>query len=504
VISPYSVAVGDFNGDGIPDLAVADWYSGTVSVLLGKGDGAFQAAPSFAAGSGPSSVAVGDFNGDGILDLAVASYYSGVSVLLGQGDGTFLPAVNYPAGIYPHAVAVGDFNGDGIPDLAVANSGSNNVSVLLGKGDGTFLPAVNYPAGIHPYSVAVGDFNGDGKPDLAVANNDYPYPGTVSVLLGQGDGTFLPAQAFPAGSWPASVAVGDFNGDGILDLAVANSIQFNGTVSVLLGQGDGTFLPAQAFPAGFQPSAVAVGDFNGDGKLDLVLNNGKLLLGNADGTFQAPISYGPGGFAVAVGDFNGDAKPDLAVVAGTVRVLLGKGGGAFQTSNVSYVAGSYPTAVAVGDFNGDGFPDLAVANVGSNNVSILLNDANWPAGPGRARAGPSHLLIPQPLPPPAVLHVTAGEEPRLAGSPLLTVAPPPGNGLILAPPAPLALPGADPPRPTILPIMLAQGRPSALADPRAGPRARGAPWGALDHLFAELATNGLWDDRTDDGMPLLA
>ena len=237
----------------------------------------FLAPLAYDAGADPVSVAVADFNGDGKPDLAVANQgnypypNSSVSILLGQGGGTFLPAVSYAAGNNPQSVAVGDFNGDGKQDLAVANYYSANVSVLLGKGDGTFLPAVSYLAGYGPRSVAAGDFNGDGKQDLAVAVAGDSYNGGgqgVSVLLGKGDGTFQTAQTFPTGTYPISVAVGDFNGDGILDLAVANEDSDN--VSVLLGKGDGTFLPAQTFPAGVNPSSVAVGDFNGDGILESV------------------------------------------------------------------------------------------------------------------------------------------------------------------------------------------------------------------------------------------
>jgi hypothetical protein len=179
--NPASVAVGDFNGDGKLDLAVANSASNNVSVLLGNGDGTFQAAVNYAVGTNPASVAVGDLNGDGKLDLAVANIGSNnVSVLLGNGDGTFKAAVNYAVGSSPYSVAVGDFNGDGKLDLAVANPGSNNVSVLLGNGDGTFQTAVNYAVGSYPYSVAVGDFDGDGRMDLAVANHG---SNNVSILL---------------------------------------------------------------------------------------------------------------------------------------------------------------------------------------------------------------------------------------------------------------------------------------------------------------------------------
>ena len=190
----------------------------------------------YAAGTNPSSVAVGDFNRDGVPDVAVANYGSNtVSVLLGNGDGTFQPALTLAADANPEFVAVSDFNRDGVPDLVVACSGSNSVSVFLGNGDGTFQPARNFAAN-GGQSVAVGDFNGDGVQDLAVADynlNNVPGSDTVSVLLGNGGGTFQPARTFAtAGMNPVTVAVGDFNGDGLQDLAVAN---FNSnTVSVLI------------------------------------------------------------------------------------------------------------------------------------------------------------------------------------------------------------------------------------------------------------------------------
>ena len=281
---------------------------------------ALSAPSAFGAGTNPSALAVGDFNGDGKLDLAVANEGSGnVSILLGNGNGTFQAAVDYGAGSNPSSVAVGDFRGDGKLDLVVANDGSNNVSILLGNGDGTFQAAVNYGAGSTLFAVAVGDFNGDGKLDLAVADAVSDY---VSVLLGNGDGTFKTAVQYVAGLEPIAVAVADFNGDGKLDLAVANDE--GNSVSILLGKGNGTFQAAVNYGTG-TPGSVAVGDFNGDGKLDLVVVGGvnsdnvsvvALLLGNGDGTFQAAVNYGTGAdTSVAVGDFNGDGRLDLAFPA---------------------------------------------------------------------------------------------------------------------------------------------------------------------------------------------
>jgi hypothetical protein len=391
--SPAAVAVEDFNGDGFADLAVAN--GSNVTVLLGNGDGSFLGAPSYGAGGPPQSVAVGDFRHNGILDLAVANYvFNGsVRVLLGNGDGSFGPAVSYCTGIESVSVAVGDFRHNGVLDLAVANL-DGTVSVLLGNGNGTFWTAVNYATGSQSASVAVGDFNGDGFPDLVVAN---ALSGTVSVLLGNGDGTFRAAVNYAVGNNPRSVAVGDFRHNGIVDLAVAN-FQFVGdNLSILLGNGDGTFQSPRSFYAGSYPASVAVGDFRRNGIVDLaVANDGgvSVLLGNGDGTFGMAVNYAAGSYpaSVAVGDFNSDGFSDLVVAnpAG-VRVLLGKGDGSFQTTNVSYIAGSSLSSVAVGDFNGDGWPDLAIANAGSNDVSILLNDGSWPAYPG-ASPGPGGRL----------------------------------------------------------------------------------------------------------------
>lgn len=224
---------------------------------------------------GAASVLTADVNGDRRLDLVVANSGSNtVSVLLGNGDGTFQPPVGYGVGSGPYSVAIGDFNGDGRLDLVVANNGSNDVSVLLGNGDGTFQGAVNYPGGSGPWSVAVGDFNGDGRLDVAVANYG---SGAVSVFLGNGNGTFQPAVSYggDAAQNATSVAVGDFNGDGKLDLIV--TLSGPNVVGVLLGAGDGTFQPAAYYVAQgyipFNPTSVAVGDFNGDGRLETAVSD---------------------------------------------------------------------------------------------------------------------------------------------------------------------------------------------------------------------------------------
>ena len=376
---PDSAAVGDFNGDGKLDLAVANEGSNNVSILLGKCDGTFQAAVDYGAGSNPSSVAVGDFRDDGKLDLVVANDGSdNVSILLGNGDGTFQAAVNYGVGSAPTSVAVGDFNGDGKLDLAVVNELSNNFSILLGNGDGTFQAAVNYGAGLSLFSVAVGDFNGDGKLDLAVASGGSDY---VSVLLGNGDGTFKTAVQYVAGLEPISVAVADFNGDGKLDLAVANYESNN--VSILLGKGDGTFQAAVDYGIGTEnypatPGSVAVGDFNGDGKLDLVVGGVEsdnvsvvsVLLGNGDGTFQAAVNYGAGAgqTSVAVGDFNGDGRLDLAAPASLLlqTPLASLSSTSLNFGNELVGATSAPNQVTLSNPSGLALTISSVAVTGTN------------------------------------------------------------------------------------------------------------------------------------------
>ena len=337
----------------------------------------------YGTGTNPRLVAVGDFNLDGKPDLAVANQTNTtVSVFINNGAGTLAAKVDYTTGSTPFSVAVGDFNADGKPDLAVANFSSNTVSVFINNGAGTLAAKVDYPTGTSPFSVAVGDFNADGKPDLAVVNRTST---TVSVLINNGAGTFAAKVDYPTGSVPGSVAVGDFNVDGKPDLAVANNN--SDTVSVFINNGAGTFAAKVDYTTGTGPRSVAVGDFNLDSKPDLAVinqsaNSMSVLINNGAGTFAAKVDYPTGSipFSVAVGDFNVDGKPDLAVTnrgSNTVSVFINNGPGTFA-AKVDYPTGSDPISVAVGDFNADGKPDLAVANSNSNTVSQFINRATAP------------------------------------------------------------------------------------------------------------------------------
>jgi hypothetical protein len=323
------------NGDGKPDLVVANWGGnnggageGTVGVLLGNGNGIFQTAVTYGSGGIEAfSVAIGDLNGDSKPDLVVTACASAncanggiVGVLLGNGDGTFKTAIPYGSGqpvlgSIPTEVVIADVNGDKKPDLLVANSNALG-GVLLGNGDGTFQPAMTY--GANTIAIAVGDVNGDGKPDLVVAN------GGAGVLLGNGDGTFQPVVTYGSGGSSASVAIADLNGDGKPDLVVANHVKGSayGSLGVLLGNGDGTFQAAVTYSAaGSYTQAVNVAKLNADGIPDIIAvntNSGTVavLLGNGDGTFQPTATFRSKGiepWSVAIADLNNDGKPDLVV-----------------------------------------------------------------------------------------------------------------------------------------------------------------------------------------------
>lgn len=296
----------------------------------------------------------------------------------------------FDVGGTPLAVAIADLNSDSKPDLVTADSGPDTVSVLLGNGDGTFQPRQTYSVGTDPASVAVADLDGDHKLDLVTADNG---SNTVSVLVGNGDGTFQPLQSYSVGANPASVAIGDFNGDQKPDLVTADS--GSNTVSVLLGNGNGTFQVAQSYLVGANPQTVVIGDLDNDGRPDLAVTNQvdnsvSVLLGNGDGTFHTQQTYAVdlGPVALAIAYVNGDGAPDLLTVNQTgqsVSVLLGIGTGAFQ-SHQDVAPGDAPQGVALGFVDGDGEVDIVTTVANPDAVSVLFGNGNGTFKPLRTFA----------------------------------------------------------------------------------------------------------------------
>jgi hypothetical protein len=430
------LAVADFNGDGKPD--VLEQGTGTLLVLLGNGDGTFQAPISTDSGADLTGIAAGDLNGDGKADV-VGVFNGSMLVYLSKGDGTFAAGVPYSLGTTstPSApITLADFNGDKKTDAVVSVEGSNGPEpeiVFLGNGDGTFRAALTSPGVDGPESVVAGDFNGDGKLDLAISFSGTPtsVPPGVSVLLGNGDGTFqAPTIVIPT---DGSLAVADLNGDGKLDLVLQNfPADRISWAEIYLGTGTGTFSNTHSYflNVTFISSDVPViADFNLDGELDVAAGN-YILLGNGDGTFQGisglPIpfancqcaigtavvgdfnknaaqyiaaadtdttlyilsndgtgtlaiahTYTLGASGLAAADLNGDGNLDLlAVEAAGYSVLLGNGDGSFQSPAFHSLAnGAGPYSTVIADFNRDGKPDLAIP-AGNQSVAVLLGNGD--------------------------------------------------------------------------------------------------------------------------------
>ena len=392
-----SIAVGDVNGDGHPDLIVASWGTGAsdgvISIMLGNGDGSFSFPKTYnSGGKQPTGIAVADVNGDGKPDLLVANLCNSgngcsntaAGVLLGNGDGTFQAAVSYNGGgsfnslqpVGGSSMVAGDLNGDGKLDLVITSgSGNSNgdgvVGVLLGNGDGTFQAAkVSDPGGVSTSGIALGDMDGDGKLDLVVSNFGVfnSSQGSLATLLGNGDGTFQPAVLANIGGNPLALTLADLNGDGRLDVLAANycGSGANNTctersVVVFLGNGDGSLRNRASFAAGSEAMSVALADVDGDGIPDAImgLQIGEIgvLLGKADGTFMPPVLYSSGGNVAVAADLNGDNRPDVAVVQscrvtpceGSVGVLLNNTGPHIPTT-ISVRTSPSPTAGSVGFF----------------------------------------------------------------------------------------------------------------------------------------------------------
>jgi hypothetical protein len=370
------IVAADVNHDGILDL-IGDGPQ--VSVLLGNGDGTFQ--PEIDTGVVISFLVLGDFNGDGNLDAAgVASYGASggreLKVILGDGKGNFHSLFTTPLPYNSGILRLGDFNGDGVLDLALP--GPSRVSILLGNGDGTMGPSILLPDVNGPQSAAVADFNGDGKPDLAIGES-YEGSQTVDIRLGNGDGTFTVGSPVTLNGTPMVVLSADFNHDGKADLAALLGSPCT-CIQIFLGNGDGTFTTGSKLPAIFDDDALVAADFNGDGNLDLLVGGlsspARLFLGNGDGTFQSPVGRinwvtGQTGQLIAA-DFNHDGKTDVAGTTNnldTLEIFLGNGDGTFQPA-VSYPTDFNPEGLVAADFNGDGKLDIAIAT--GEGINLLL------------------------------------------------------------------------------------------------------------------------------------
>jgi FG-GAP-like repeat/Cep192 domain 4 len=329
----------------------------------------------------------------GSLLVIAAICFAGSPILLHAQKPTVPPVsfaapVDYTTGTLPFANTVADFNGDGILDVAVVNYSTNNVSVLFGNGDGTFQTQSLYTVGTEPTAIVAADFNGDGVPDIAVADE---IGKTIAVLINKADGsgTFLPAVLYPAGNAPRGIASGSLRNNGINDLVVANNL--GGNVTVFLGNGDGTFQPGVNYAADVNPKSVALGVFSTNGILDIACanhntNDVSILMGNGDGTFQPPVNYATGidPRHVLAYDFNKDGKLDLAIANGgesTVSILYGNGDGTFQ-AQVKYNVNTSPRWLAVADYNNDGFWDIATSNYDAKNISVILGTGLTASGQG--------------------------------------------------------------------------------------------------------------------------
>jgi hypothetical protein len=346
------MATADLNGDGRQDLAILNGEDNSFEILLGNGDGTFQAPVAYSVAAAPGLIAVADFNEDGKLDLAIIYITAKqVSILLGNGDGTFSPGGTHATGNFPGDLKVADLNNDGHADLVVPNQDDNNVQIFLGNGDGTFTAKATFPAGTSPEIALIGDFNEDGIPDLFALN-----PFGYTVLLGNGDGTFSSLKSIAVFNYPPTLfaaTLGDFNGDGIPDVVMMDGVPDDSLI-VFLGKGDGTFTEQPTtIPVGVGPQRIGSADLNGDGILDLAVS--------ISGVINPP--------------------------GGEIQVFLGNGNGTFNpaplipdTAALPYI----PLFLSMRDFNSDGIPDIFVANwtylnLGSTTADIFLNQLSQTA-----------------------------------------------------------------------------------------------------------------------------
>ena len=403
---PHSLVAGDLNRDHFPDLIVAN-RGGTVSILMNNRDGTFQDPVSYAAGERPAVITIGDLDGDLDPDLAVADRWGNpsegfVRILMNNGDGTFQDPVSYAAGESPGSVALGDLDGDLDPDLVVTDRLEDPlegfVRILVNNGDGTFQDPVSYAVGKQPMSVAIGNLDANLSPDLVVTDFGPMHgPGSVWLLMNNGDGTFAEPFDHDAGDRPYKVAIDDLDGDLDLDLAVTDfAYDFSGgSVLLLMNNGDGTFQENDFDDRVNSGTAIAVGDLNGDHESDLIVANDvssdfgpsdclMVFLNKGQGAFSMPVSYAAGKRhdAVVVADLNADGHMDLAASAfNNVVVLLGNGDGTFPSPSMFYLSEEVRSTV-MGDLDGDGDSDLAVLaepldpylNNWIGSFSVLMNN----------------------------------------------------------------------------------------------------------------------------------
>jgi hypothetical protein len=373
-----SMAVGDLNGDGMPDLALGNASGNTISLFLNQGNGALGLPALVAAGQTAQRLSIADIDGDGTNDL-VASTSGATRVLMNQGNAVFAAPQSYPS-LASDNLVVGDMSGDGKPDVVGIKQG--NARVFLNQGGGVFAPAIESPLGASGSGTALhlSDMNADAKPDLVFA-----YGEDVVVLLGQGGGALGPPSAYPGlGTFVTGfIAPGDFTGDGKPDVAVIDDITFEpGSLFTFVNKGDGALYSGVSFPDVFTYDSIGVHDLNGDGKLDIVgaSASGVGVLLNQGGAFSA-ASYPAviDGFpAFAAADLNGDGSADLAVTAmnqDKLSVLLNQGGGAFGAAT-EYETGPKPRDLVAADLNGDGKVDLAVVPSEDVKAQVFFNNGD--------------------------------------------------------------------------------------------------------------------------------
>ena len=381
--NPQALTLNDFNGDAFLDLATANASSASVSVLLGNAEGSFSHRTDYAVGSSPNAVQAADLNQDGYLDLITANSsvsQGSVSILLGNGNGSFANRTDIAVGRAPSAVEVGDLNQDGTLDIVAANRLDNTISVLLGTGNGTFETPNTFDTDLQPRSLALEDFDNDGNIDIVTANSS---GNSLSVLLGDGNGFFVPRQDYTIGGQPSMVVTADINGDGDLDLISRE--RFGEHISVSLGQGDGSFGNLSTVAVGSTINSLVLGDLDGDDILDITVSTQDrqlvVLSGDGSGNFTVSQDYAVSGRPeeLALADLNGDSNLDVVALNPSIdaaTIFFGRNDGTLTILENTYSTGVSPKSVALGDLNGDGYLDVVTGSNSSSSNSVALRFGN--------------------------------------------------------------------------------------------------------------------------------